>query len=323
MWAGDELAVSTVGYYRDGSRDLTVYWEPRVLEWLKLSDLALAQKIDYEEKYGPEENAAFKAFADMRGHLSHIAWNSFASALRCDQGPIARTGLIWRLLDESMAARLDGILQASPEAKLRRDDFAMGYLSNSTTGLIEYFNSSNEYRAITPDLTAALTELLSIIGPEIERNLGHPFRICSTHQFQLRPSEKTAYRHLDQWPVSIRKIFILPKGAGRKLGSTWFRMRDGKEVVLESDKPLWAIFENSIVWHAPVASEALRPTIELDLVPASVTDFEPFYAGVNGLYPWFPTEEGLLEGTRTALQLATATQAKPKSLIGRLLNRGA
>jgi hypothetical protein len=292
------------------------------LEWLKLSDLALVQKVDYEEKYGPEENPDFKAFVAARAQLSRVAWNSFASALRCDRGPIAKTGLIWRPLDESTAARLNDILQASPTTPLRRDDFALGYLSNSTTELVEYFNACNEYRGITSELTAALTELLATIGPEIEQALGHTFRIGSTHQFQLRPSQKPAFRHLDNWPVSIRKVFILPQGAGRKLGTTWFRMRNGQEIVLDTDKPIWVIFENSVVWHAPVSSEALRPTIELDLLPAAQTSFDPFYAGINGLYPWFPTEEGLLEGTRTAVQMSVGNRQKRKGLFDRLVRRG-
>jgi hypothetical protein len=150
------------------------------LEWLKLSDLALAQKVDYEEKYGPEENPAFKAFVAARAELSRIAWNSFASALRCDRGPIARTGLLWRPLEEQMAARLDDILQASPMTPLRRDDYAIGYLSNATQEQVDYLNTSNEYRGITPELTAALGELLATIGPEMEQALGHPFRIGST-----------------------------------------------------------------------------------------------------------------------------------------------
>jgi hypothetical protein len=297
--------------------------EPKVLlEWLKLSDLALAQKVDYEEKYGPQESSDFVAFVAARAELSRIAWNSFASALRCDRGPIAKTGLIWRPLEEQTAQRLNDILQASPPTLLKRDDFALGYLSNSTTGLVDYFNACNEYRAITPELTAALTDLLATIGPDIEQALGHPFRIGSTHQFQLRPSQKPAFRHLDHWPVSIRKVFILPRGAGGKLGTTWFRMRNGQEIVLDTDKPIWVIFENSVVWHAPVSSEALRPTIELDLVPAAETSFDPFYAGINGLYPWFPTEEGLLEGTRTAIKMSAGDQPKRRGLFDRLTSRG-
>jgi hypothetical protein len=98
-------------------------------------------------------------------------------------------------------------------------------------------------------------------------------------------------------------------------------MRNGQEVVLDTDQPIWVIFENSVVWHAPVSSESLRPTIELDLLPAAETNLDPFYAGMNGLYPWFPTEEGLLEGTRTAIQMSIGNRRKRKSLFDRLLRR--
>jgi hypothetical protein len=102
----------------------------------------------------------------------------------------------------------------------------------------------------------------------------------------------------------MRKLFILPQGASKRSGTTWFQLRDGNELVLESDKPIWVIFENSVVLHAPIFSEKLRPTIEFDLLPAMETSLEPFYAGINGWYPWFPTEAGLLEGTRIALQIS-------------------
>jgi hypothetical protein len=55
------------------------------------------------------------------------------------------------------------------------------------------------------------------------------------------------------------------------------------------------------VWHAAVSAKALRPTIEFDLLPARETSLAPFYAGLAGWYPWFPTEANLVEGTRLAL----------------------
>jgi hypothetical protein len=290
-----------------------------MLEWLKLSDLALAQKLDYEEKYGLEDDKHFRAFFALRSHLSLLAWNAYAAALNCDAGPLSRTGVIWKELDATVADRLNEIMMASPKTELRRDDFAMGYLANAVSSLRDYLNASNEYREVTPDFTAALRGLLATIGPEIERDLGHPFRIGSIRQFQLQPDRVAAYRHIDGWPPSIRKLFILPRGAGRKLGTTWFRLRNGEEIVLDVEKPIWVLFENSVVWHAPVSSDAQRPTIEVDLLPAPVSSFEPFYAGINGWYPWFPTEDSMLQGTRAAAQIYAENQGK--SLLGRLLKR--
>ena len=100
----------------------------------------------------------------------------------------------------------------------------------------------------------------------------------------------------------MRKIFLLPQGCGGQSSTTWFRRRDGVEFTLESEKPIWVLFENSVVLHAPVSGVAFRPTIEFDIVPARRTCLDPFDAGLGGWYPIFPTEDELFAGTRLALQ---------------------
>lgn len=100
----------------------------------------------------------------------------------------------------------------------------------------------------------------------------------------------------------MRKLFVLPQDCGRRSSTTWFRRRDGVEVTLESDTPLWVLFENSVVLHAPISGVAMRPTIEFDIVPARHTDFSLVYAGLAGWYPTFPTEAEMLSGTREAFR---------------------
>jgi hypothetical protein len=136
----------------------------------------------------------------------------------------------------------------------------------------------------------------------IESAIGHPFRIASTRQFQLVPNRPLADRHLDGWPVAMRKIFILPQGCGKRSSTTWFRLRNGEEFTLESEKPIWVLFENSVVLHQPISGVALRPTIEFDIVPARQTSFDVVDAGLGGWYPHFPTEAELHAGTRQSLE---------------------
>jgi hypothetical protein len=289
---------------------------------LRVSDLQLVQKINELEKYGPENDAALKRFMSVRSELSSIAWNSYAAALGCDAGQISPTGVMSFSLEQGLADRLLAALLESPKTTMRRDDFALGYMATAPAQCA-YMNACNEYRELAPSSVELLSEFLSTVGPQLEQCLWHPFRIVSTRQFQLVPNNTPAGQHVDGWPVSLRKLFILPKGASRKSGTTWFRQRDGKELVIESEKPIWMIFENSVVWHAPISSEALRPTIELDIVPAQTTSLDPFYAGLAGWYPWFPSEANLLEGTRTALQLCYPGENDKKSWVSRLLRRAA
>ena len=86
----------------------------------------------------------------------------------------------------------------------------------------------------------------------------------------------------------MRKAFILPNGATRETGTTWFRLRNGQEITFDHPDPCLLLFENSIVEHAAVAGTHERPTIEIDIVPARRTCPTPVYAGIDGWYPWFP-----------------------------------
>jgi hypothetical protein len=292
-------------------------------ELLKHNDLQLVQKVHELEKYGPEDDPTLGRFRVARTDLSRMSWNSYVAALGdCDAGPLSRTGVMTFPLDESFAERLATALLASPKTDMRREDFAMGYVGTAAAQC-EYLNACNEYRELTPPCMQLLSEFLAKVGAQIEQTIGHPFRIGSMRQFQLVPERIASGRHLDGWPVAIRKLFILPQGCGRRTGTTWFRQRDGKQLELESERPLWVIFENSVVWHAAVSAKALRPTVEFDFLPARQTSLDPFFAGLAGWYPWFPTEANLLEGTRIALarcfpeEPAKSWKNRVRRLIGR------
>jgi hypothetical protein len=116
--------------------------------------------------------------------------------------------------------------------------------------------------------------------------------VASVRQFHLRPGEgpegQPGNMHYDGWPPSIRKLFILPAGATPRTGTAWFRLRDGRETLLDEPRPLWSIFENSRVLQALTPCKVPRPTIELNIVPALRTSTDPAYVGINAWYPRFP-----------------------------------
>lgn len=270
-------------------------------EFLGLSDRALTERIHQVEARSADDDADFDLFRRLRTNLSRDAWQSLTDQLGCDNGPLAKVGVMVFPLDDGLARRLLDNLLASPRVKMRRKDFALGYVSTSFAQC-DYLNSSNQYRELTPATRALLAEFLSIAGPMVESAVGHPFRIASTRQFQLVPNRPLADRHLDGWPVAMRKIFVLPQGCGKRSSTTWFRLRNGEEFTLESEKPIWVLFENSVVLHQPISGVALRPTIEFDIVPARQTSFDVVDAGLGGWYPHFPTEAELQAGTRQSLQ---------------------
>lgn len=270
-------------------------------EFLSLSDHALAERMHRWEAQSPDDDAAFDKFRRNRSILSREAWQSLTNELGCDSGPLAEVGVMVFPLDDGLARRLLQAMFAAPRVKMRRKDFALGYVSTDFAQC-DYLNSSNQYRKLTSASLALLDEFLSTAGPMVEANIGHPYRIASTRQFELVPNRPLADRHLDGWPVAMRKIFVLPQGCGKRSSTTWFRLRNGEEFTLESEKPIWVLFENSVVLHAPISGVALRPTIEFDIVPARQTSFAVVDAGLGGWYPHFPTEAELHAGTRQALQ---------------------
>jgi hypothetical protein len=288
-------------------------------DWLELSDLALAQKIDYTEKNGAETDPVLAGFIAVRAHLSMLAWNAYAEPLNCDSGPMAKAGVTTMAMDDDLGESLMAAFAASPPALLQRDDFAIGYVSNRTQESCDHLNRANDYRAMTDGMTAILDRAMERLAPQIEQTLGHPFRIVSTRSFELKPRTGIEGRHLDGWPPSLRKMFFLPRGASPELGSTWFRRRDGREIVVESSGPVILLVENSVVWHAPRPAQQRRPTIELNLAPAPRTVPQTWYAGLNGFYPWFPSEASFLQGTRAAAQIAAS--AERRSLLQRLTGR--
>src|ERR1043165_4707592 len=268
---------------------------------LALSDRALAERMHVLEGRTDGTDDCFEQYRRDLSEQSRAAWQALTDELGCDNGPLAEVGVLSFPLDEGLADRLLKTLLASPRVKVRRKDFALGYVSTSTAQC-DYLNASNQYRKLTPASLAVLAEFMAGAGPVIESMIGHPYRIASTRQFQLVPNRPQADRHLDGWPVAMRKIFVLPEGCGTRSSTTWFRRRDGEEFTLESEKPIWVLFENSVVLHAPISGVALRPTIEFDIVPARQTSFEIIDAGLGGWYPHFPTEAELHAATRQALQ---------------------
>jgi hypothetical protein len=217
--------------------------------------------------------------------LSNLSW--WPVSRGCDDGPISRTGLSVHAMSEAWRERFLAEMQAAAPVPLVAER-RWGYFSENRPRELAHLNSANEYRAITPGLLAALRAFLDERKGEIDAALGHSWRVASVRQFYLRPGGTPGGRHYDGWPLAIRKLFILPNGATPRTGSTWFRLRDGSELVVDEPRPIWMLFENSQILHALVPGEVPRPTIELNLVPARRTSTEPLNAGMNCWYPFYP-----------------------------------
>lgn len=229
------------------------------------------------------------AHGGWRHRLSRWSWRAYGP---CDAGEIARTGVAIFPLPPKWAARFTAEVEAAPPDAIRADDLRPGYFHEVRPSEMDYLNGVNEYRAVTPTLLQGLREFLAENRKTIEESVGHPWRARSVRLFRLRPSDRPAgtigNKHFDGWPPAIRKLFILPGGATPQSGTTWFKLRDGGELLLDQPQPIWTIFENSRVEHALTPGKVPRPTIELNIVPARRTSTEPLYVGINNWYPLFP-----------------------------------
>lgn len=246
-----------------------------------------------------------EAFNKARSDLSQKAWEEFS--VGCDSGLIAKTGVVSQPISEEWARRFLSLLDSAAPVRLLREDYTPGYMATRVDIIINYLNICNDYRAVTPALLLALREFLDEQTVQIAAWVQHPWRICSVRQFNLRPTLEIGSKHSDGWPKAIRKIFILPGGASPDSGTTWFRLRDGRELLFNHPSPCWVIFENSVIDHAMTPGKGIRPTIELDIVPAREISTAPVDAGLNGWYPWFPTRS-------VSLHLAAAMQSWGKGV---------
>jgi hypothetical protein len=239
---------------------------------------ALERKIDL-----------WQPFQQSRAQLSREHWDRFSAD--CDNGPIAKTGVIWQPIRQDWADRLFALFEGAKPERLLRGDYSDGYMATLDDSIINYLNMVNNYRMVTPELLRAIQEFLGEQSAQLTGWLQHPWRVCSVRQFDLRPTTEIGSRHIDGWPPAIRKVFILPRGAGSQTGTTWFRLRDGSELLFDCSSPCWIVFENNVVQHAMMPGQGFRPTIELDVTPAREMSTVPVYAGLNGWYPWFPENE--------------------------------
>jgi hypothetical protein len=269
---------------------------------LDLSDDALVRELHELEAATDGEDPSFQHFASLRSVLSRESWQALTDRLGCDAGPLATTGVKVFPLPAALAGQFLQAMYASPRTRIRRSDFAVGYVSTSVAQC-DYLNECNLYHELSSPTRTLMAEFMKLAGPQIADAIGHPFRVSSARQFELVPNRPKADPHLDGWPVAMRKLFVLPKGCGHGMGTTWFKLRDGRELTLDSEKPIWVLFENSVCVHAPVSGEQLRPTIEFDLVPSTQTSLDVGYPGLAGWYPLFPTDKEMHAGNRQALEM--------------------
>ena len=276
--------------------------------WLQLSDLGLAQKIDYAEKNGAESDTALNDFAAVRAHLSRLAWDAYAEAIG-DRGTLAGTGVMCFPLGDDVAHRLIDAFAQSPHLKMQRDDFAIGYMADRGQAACDHLNRANDYHEWMPEMAAVVDSVLAAMTSKLEVALAIRSGSCRAVSSIFCRTPASPASTWTAWSCSIRKLFLLPRGATREIGTAAGSACATAKSVIESTRPVMVLFGARRVARPPPGA-ATTPDDELDLAPAPTTSARAFYAGLNGWYPWFPTKATFLEGTRTAARIAGARESR-------------
>lgn len=257
---------------------------------------------------GQRDQLVFKWVSALR-MLSNFAWdihsfNSYELYARDnkpkEQSKLQKRGYFTGKLSDEDTKLLREAFESCEKQEFRAEDFKTGYFFEPRENLHEAMRRINTYYKPSDKLIKQIEGFLSDISKTIEEQAQHYWRVGSFRVFRVNPVDSTQGFHLDGWPVAIKKIFFYPNGVGESLGSTQIKTKDKKEEIIEGGPGTWVIFENSLVLHQAFSSPscAPRPTIEIDLVPALVTNTKIDYAGINSWYPWFPVEvqEGNIAG---------------------------
>ena len=157
---------------------------------------------------------------------------------------------------------------------------------NMTKDTLKKRNLSHKHYG-KPDSKACnlLKSYLSTLAPEIENELGTPFRIINVRVSSANKghSEGPTSSHIDLGPKFMRKIMIYPQPMNIKNGTFEFYSRKGKRLVMNTNKPQAILFDSSILRHRGIAPKSYlsRPMIEITIIPNDKTTLDIVFGGQN------------------------------------------
>ncbi len=254
------------------------------------------------------EDPLFKRWFNTRIALSNYSWDLFsrlcfeiyASDNNVQEKPeIDETGLVLGSYSADLNERMREAFLSLHEVPFETQA-ADHHFYDISPGKPDQFNHMLKCYRPSTEICALVEELLSAFRTQIEQASGHYFSVSSFRVFSHLPDSsrpddlEQLPRHLDRWPLAMKKLFILPWATSKELGTTLFKLKNGETTLVEQPGAGWALFENSCVWHCAIPPETEpRHTIELSLVPALKTDCRLTDTGMNASYPWYPMDRDL------------------------------
>jgi len=164
----------------------------------------------------------------------------------------------------------------------------------------------HEYREFAASLAGAVVVFLAVTLPQRSEQAIWPHRLDRLDASFPACCRATSLRDRAYRPVadSIRKVFIHPsRGRGTcLLGHYVFCPAPRRVATIESEKPIWYLREQRRPFTPPIFVRCAQAHHRIRLSSCRRARRPSIRLCRSGLwYPWFPTEDGLMEGTRIAL----------------------
>ena len=158
------------------------------------------------------------------------------------------------------------------------------------------------YLRLTQEFIWKMTDLYEHIAEDIETLLGTSFRLVASSAWYISSDCEDvgpSAEHTDGLPESFYKIMIYPSPLNEEDGTIMLRNADGHAEYVETDGPVWMLFDSNRVSHQGIKPK--RPDIRRYLLQGIISrsvvrDMWSVTQQINSRQPAFPWYRGYKDG---------------------------
>jgi hypothetical protein len=171
------------------------------------------------------------------------------------------------------------------------DNYCAGQLDDTIASTVRENFSFFEPRSPYRD---PLVRALRHIGQFAQNALGYPVRIVNLRFWDTLPNSAADAGandwHMDGFPEGVLKVMVYLTAASLENGTTEVRLPDGQTLPVEGPPGTILLFDNNLMHRGvpPLQKGAVRTVMEVTIIPALMSRFDPVFAGLNGQFPSDP-----------------------------------
>jgi hypothetical protein len=231
-------------------------------------------------------------------HLSNMMWRSFYSALRRrpdaaqKDSRFAREHFLIGQLDPAALQAVSNFLVNPTFVPLDPDDFDRGYRHNIGIDR-KAWSEKFKYFDFGRDQIGALVPVIEQLTPLVTAAFGTPWRIVNLRAWTIQGRDEdfaSNIWHTDGFNEAILKVLVYPGPIDAERGTTQVRLVDGSEKTLVAPPGAFLLFDPTLLVHRGIPPRSgERAVIELTFAASAEPDPTPVLAGLNAIYPWWPS----------------------------------